>query len=361
MPKRKDQILERITSNLAQFEPSRIGSFVCPTCLKLFPITSKSEITQAHVVPRYCGGGLKTYLCKACNSHFGKYQDEWFGEYLYLARSGKGLFATKKQSRTFTINGAQVTGEFRETDDGSLEFYIYKDLMSPDAVAAMKAAETPGRRKISVPIPILEKSHLITVGFLTAGYLLWFKELGYSWVFQAHLDPVRAQILSPNERVIPSTCVLDAGDVCFDRPWIGFVELDNNCYPCAGIADRFVIFPSFSSPRTYERLAARAGKGFSVKYESIRISDYHQFPDPVGIIYRDQAMTFADHFCNNSVAPVLLLYLGDGQPPQAFLPMDSTQRKRWQHERHQDTATARIKVQRGPAFPLALQDLPLDS
>lgn len=322
MTNRKSQILERVSSNSAKFEAAYIASFVCPTCLELVPLGSKSEITEAHIVPKYSGGSLKTYLCKKCNSHFGKNQDHWFGEYVYLAGSGKGLFATKKQNRTFTMNGVKVTGEFKEADDGTLEFYAYENLMSPEAVSAMKAAETPGRIEISTHFPILDQTHSIMVGFLTAAYLLWFKELGYSWVFQTHLDSVRAQILKPNERMLPYTYVVDAGDKYFERPWIGFLEIDDDSYPCAGIADRLVIFPSFSSPRAYELLAKRASKQITVEYEAIRISDYHKFPDPVGIIYRDQAMTFPDHFCNGSVTPKLIRYLGDGQPPQTLHLMD---------------------------------------
>lgn len=319
---RKSEILERVSSNSAKFDATYIGSFVCPTCLKLVPLGSISEISEAHIIPKYSGGNLKTYLCKKCNSHFGKNQDYWFGEYVYLTRSGKGLFATKKQNRTFTMNGAKVTGELKEKDDGTLQVYVYQNLMSPEAVSEMRAAETPGRIELSTNFPILTKSHSITVGFLTAAYLLWFKELGYSWVFQAHLDPVRAQILNPNKRVISSVCVADADGKYFENPWIGFLEIGDDSYPCAGIADRIVILPSFSNPNVYELLAKQAGQQIAVTHEAIRISDYHKFPEPIGIIYRDQAMTFPDHFCNDSIISRLFWYLGDGQPPQMLHPTD---------------------------------------
>lgn len=322
MTNRKSEILKRMSSSSAKFDAAYIGSFVCPTCLKPVPLGSKSEITEAHIVPKYSGGSLKTYLCKKCNGDFGAKQDHWFGEYVYLVSSGKGLFATKKQNRTFIMNGVKVTGKFNEADDGTLEFYVYENLMSPEAVSDMKAAETHGRIEITINLPIIKNTHSITVGFLTAAYLLWFKELGYSWVFQAHLDPVRAQILNPNKRVIPSICVADAGGKYFENPWIGFLEIGDDSYPCAGIADRLIIFPSFSNPNVYELLAKQAGQQIAVTHEAIRISDYHKFPDPVGIIYRDQAMTFPDHFCNDSIISRLFWYLGDGQPPQMLHPTD---------------------------------------
>ena len=55
--------------------------------------------------------------------------------------------------------------------------------------------------QLKVPFPIMKESHQIDVGFLTAGYLMFFAMFGYSWVLQAHLDPVRKQILHPREEV----------------------------------------------------------------------------------------------------------------------------------------------------------------
>jgi hypothetical protein len=319
---RKRKILERVSSNAVKFDAAYIGKFVCPTCLVPIPLDLKSEITEAHIIPKYSGGSLKTYLCNTCNSHFGNNQDHWFGEYVYLASSEKGFFATRKQNRTFTMNGVKVAGEFKETDDGTLEFYVYQNLMSPEAISAMKAAETPGRVEITTQFPILKNTRSIIVGFLTAAYLLWFKELGYSWVFQAHLNPVRTQILNPNKRILSDVCVVDASGKYFEKPWIGFLEIDNDSYPCAGIADRLVILPSYSNPNVYELLAKRVEKQINTVFEAIRITDYHMFPEPVGIIYRDQIMIFPDHFCNCSVTPRLIRYLGDGQAPQIFYLMD---------------------------------------
>jgi HNH endonuclease len=320
---RKNQILERISLNASKFDAAYAGAFVCPTCLEIISLNTKSEITEAHIIPKYSGGSLKTYLCKRCNSHFGNNQDHWFGEYVYLANNGKSLFASRKQNRTFIMNGVEVAGKFIETNGGHFQISIYKNLMSPVAISAMKAAETPGRVQITTQIPILKNTRSIIVGFLTAAYLLWFKELGYSWVFQSHLNSVRAQILNPTKRIISDICVVDAGDKNFERPWIGFLEIENDNYLCAGIVDRIVILPSYNNPNVYKHLAKLAKKQINAETEAVRISNYHSLPDPIGTIYRDQVMTFPDHFHNGLVTPRVFRYLGDGQPPQIFHQMDN--------------------------------------
>ena len=315
----KKIVVERISQNGAKFDSANAGVLICPTCLRRIPIASAAEISHAHILPRSAGGKLTTYVCRACNSFFGKNQDHWFGEYLYLADGPKGLLATRKQRPTFTVNGVRVTGEVK--DDGqALDFLIYKNLMSPKALEALRAAETPGKVEINVEIPILQETQLVKVGFLTAGYLLWFKELGYSWVLQGNMQSVRSQILNPNSQII-SDFVFDAGAKYFEKPWVGFFELGHDYLPCAGIADRLVLFPSFSAPGIYEKVSKLRINQVTTFLERIRISDQHRLPDPVGIFYKDQALVFPDLFWTKPEIARVLRYAGDGGPPEVLVGM----------------------------------------
>lgn len=328
----KHVILDRISTNAAKFDAGNTGYFVCPTCLSKISVKSTSEITKAHILPRYSGGTLKTYLCRRCNSAFGQDQDYWLGEYLYLTDGPKGFWATRKQKPTFRVNGVEVRGKFQEGSDGALEFFIWQNLNSPNTLEALKAAETPGKVELELTLPVLRETQSIKVGFLTAAYLLWFKELGYSWIFQQHLTTVRSQILNPRSRVLPPNFVLDAGERYFKSPWIGFLELANDYLPCAGIADRFVLFPSFSTPTIYEKLDRLNATTLSVQYDPVRFCDYHQFPDPVGLVYRDQAVVFPDLFLRVPKSSQVLCYMGDGRPPRILHHVDdATYEKHKQH------------------------------
>lgn len=155
---KRAELAARVAANLHSFYGEPPDRFLCPTCLARIPLSEPQQITKAHIIPSAAGGRESTLLCKECNRRFGHRQDKWLGRYLDASRSGS----------------LKVEG-------------------SPD---------------------------LVTLGFLTAGYLLWFRELGYSWALQQHLGPVRDLILGISaDRAILSRCTVPRRDR-FPRPWV---------------------------------------------------------------------------------------------------------------------------------------------
>lgn len=316
MSSKKEKILKRLAKSASQFDADYQERFVCPACLRSIPIDRVAEITQAHILPRYSGGSLKTLLCKQCNSSFGARQDLWLGEYLHLCSSGWRVFDTRKQRRHFVVNGQRVPGEHRETDEGDLDLAVHLNRMSPAERSRFKEATRSGDMKLEVEIPVLTQTKAIVSGFLTAAYLLWFKELGYSWAFQSHLNRVRDQIAKPLDDILPTSCVVDAGGQMFEKPWIGFIEIEEEAYPCAGLADKLVILPSASRPAVHEHLASLRGKEMVLNYEAVRISDWHQFPGVTGIVYRNSLIVLPDMIRTVRDQLGVLRYVGDGSPPE---------------------------------------------
>lgn len=312
----KNIILEKISKNLQNFPTYENEFFVCPICLTRIAARSISEITEAHILPKKSKGKLKTYLCKKCNNNFGSRQDVWFGDYLNTILSEKWLFASNKKNKRLTINGiSDIPGELNLTDDGALELRVYSDLMPPERLSKLRTSQKSGEMHISTTFPLLANQNLISLGFLTAAYLLWFKELGYSWVFQSHLNEIRDQILFPEKDIFPYTFIFDAGDKYYEKPSIGFFEIDHNAYPCAAIADRIVIFPSFNIPNIYQILNKRLSETITSDYELIRLSDNHNLPEPTCIFYRDEPLIFPDFFPRDFFVNKALKYNGDGKPP----------------------------------------------
>ena len=219
------------------------------------------------------------------------------------------------------MNGVRVTGQVNEADDGALQVFTYKDLMPPESVEALEAVEEDGELELSISFPIFQHEKAIKVGFLTAAYLLWFKELGYSWVLQSHLNTVREQILRPDEEIL-SGFLLDIGEHSFGRPWIGFLEFEELVYPCVGIVDRLVVLPSFDAPLFSDVAATLGLASITTEYEAVRICDWHQFPDPTGILYRDRLVIFPDLFSRRNARARVLQYIGDGSPPRVLYQVD---------------------------------------
>lgn len=179
----KDKILKMLSSNLEFFYPELRKHFLCPTCLTAIPLHEKEKITEAHIIPKKAQGQLKTYLCKECNNLFGRKQDKWFGERVRLStKEAISIFATDIKDGYFWIDNIRVNGYWEEKQNGSLLFYIYKERNSPEINKLMqeKLGSHPPKINLSLSFPILRHKKMIEIGFLTAGYLMWFGALGYS-------------------------------------------------------------------------------------------------------------------------------------------------------------------------------------
>ena len=253
---KKSLILGRLAKSLTTFYPTLDGHFMCPTCITAFPASERSRITEAHIVPRAAGGSLKTYVCKDCNDKFGSNQDRWLGEYLQLrrrmhAKEDVTILDAPTKPGHFMIDGTRVQGTFGTEPSGAIGFYIYTDQTSPEALR--RVLSNPPKT-ITAPVPLLSRQDLVDVGFLTAAYLLWFKEFGYSWGLQAHLDQVRQQIQAPTSRIIDARYWITCPGTFVDRPWVGVAFIRNEAVLVAALADRLIILPPADRKNVYSIL-----------------------------------------------------------------------------------------------------------
>lgn len=319
MKKKKINILDKFSRNLRAFYPELDNHFMCPICLEIIPLTEQSKISEAHIVPRSAGGGLKTYLCTKCNSEFGSQQDKWMGEYVRLRRRRQSLLHTSLKRDYFKIGGVRVGGTFEVSPTGGLNFLIRTDMTSPKSLELLqsKVAEyrRSGRSTISVPIPLLENRDLVNIGFLTLAYLMWFKELGYSWALQNHLQPIRDQIQNPSKKIILEAFLAVCEDQIFERPWIGVGHVRGELTLLTGMSDRIVFLP----PADREYFYSQLGSGF----DNLRLSDYrilqfsvrHYYNMPVGVMFGDRVIVAPDPILKGTVPGNFILFLpGEGSP-----------------------------------------------
>ena len=305
---------------------------MCPTCLKVVSLSDLNKISEAHILPKFSGGRLKTYLCSDCNSKFGTNQDKWLGEYLQLRKSGKTVFGVTKQAGRFSINGIPVSGKFRESSDGGLQFYIWDDKTSPESIDQLDGVGKHDPLTLSVEVPLMKNTRLVEVGLLTAAYLLWFRELGYSWVFQTHLDTIRKQICDPTKKIIETLPIAKNIDGEREMAWIGVVEFDETVLAAAGIADNLVLLPTFSNPNVEEVLAVDRGKTVNSTYQTFRFSDRHEFGLPFGIIYKERGVVASHKFSGADFQYGILRYDGINEEPVILHPIDEAEYARLSKE-----------------------------
>lgn len=231
-----------LSHHLTGFDGDLNGIFVCPTCMKKLSINNEiSEISAGHIIPESAGGKTWTLVCKKCNSDFGRNQDKWFGEYLNILLNPRGIPAhAKTKSKYITVNGVTVAGLVRVSDqDGAIEVFTFKNLNPPGKVDSIPHGDT---LTVEFTPEFIKHENEILVGYITSAYLLWFHSIGYNWVYQTTLEPVRKQIRSCQYNIGGAVVGEISGDDLHD-PTIGVINVAGHAYACCVIYDRIVVFP----------------------------------------------------------------------------------------------------------------------
>ena len=234
------------------------------------------------------------------------------GEYLRLLKSGHP-FDAPTQQRYFEIGGVRVNGQVNARRDGTLEFLVRTDLNSKEVLARSTSAMVEGNRRgslsVGYPAPeVFRRSEEVSIGFLTAGYLMWFRELGYSWALQTHLAAVRSAISKSSSAPLAGgqfSAVLAKGN--WKKPWTGTAKLAGELALVAGIADRIVFFPPADCADLYARLPKNLDNATVSEMRAISFYDHHSFGGPVGVSLGNRLLIAPDVFFKGSY-PLFLFF-----------------------------------------------------
>ena len=320
----KNKILGMLSQNLEMFYPRLKNYYMCPTCLNKIPLKEKHKISEAHIIPKAVGGKLKTFICRDCNSRFGSKQDKWFGDIIRIANDKHSSFlSTGIKDGYFILDGIKVNGHWKKDEDGNFTFYIHIDRNSPEVnkLIQERFSTHPPKVKLSVPLPILKNKKFIDIGFLTAGYLMWFGALGYSWVLQPHLDPVREQIMNPGKSLIEPKYLFQVKEVDWD-PWFGIITIDGNFVPAFGIKKQLVVFP----PRSYRSFYQNLENGVrNINLSDIRpigLSNKIYYGPPVIVMFEDQVLVAPDRIEKSRDSSIVILFTKDNNQAHILTPVN---------------------------------------
>jgi hypothetical protein len=205
-----------------------------------------------------------------------------------------------------------VSGRYRVRDDGGLDFFVWQNKTSPTALRVLDDRADKKTFSVTIPLPLLANKKLVSVGFLTAAYLLWFKELGYSWALQNHLEAVRQQIRDPEAAILPENFNAWCTGATFKTPWIGVGQVGNETALMAGLEERIVFFPPADRPDGFYSRLPTDFSGLKIEdIRPLRFYKQHSFEGPLGVLYGDRLIVAPD---------VLLTQRSDA--PMLFIPPD---------------------------------------
>lgn len=338
-------ILKLFAQNLEAFYPDLKNHYMCPTCLAKISLEEKGRISEAHIIPKYAGGNLKTYLCRDCNSRFGSKQDKWFGEILRIANTKKpSIFSTNIKDGYFMIDDIRINGHWEKDENDNFEFYIHMDRNSPQVNKKVRErlGITRNDLKLSFPLPILRNQRFVDIGFLTAGYLMGFRALGYSWVLQEHLQPIRDQILNSDREIITAKYLFSAHSVNW-KPWFGIMLLDCDYVPVFAVGRHLVAFPPRDRPNLYQTLGTSSRDIPISNLKPISFSRETFYVFPIILMFGNRILVASDQL--PKLMESLVIHFSEGSPRASILrPINKDEFERLKKEREAVVISAKVEI-----------------
>lgn len=191
-------------------QPDIPGSIACPLCLCLLDksdLVDSQRITLDHVPPSALGGrdADGVLLCSTCNHQLGSKVDAQLLRTTKADRFAKGHPGIPVDGRLSIGPSAGAAAEMQYTAPGALTIFLDKSRsdraqftsMIQHLESASQKAPLTGRLEFRGGRKANSEA-----GLLRIGYLLLFREFGYAAILTEGMNAVRAQIISPDERVI---------------------------------------------------------------------------------------------------------------------------------------------------------------
>lgn len=296
------KLAKAFSTHLVNLAPKLVERFQCPTCMRIFNIhPSSTDITAAHILPEAAGGKNWTLLCRQCNSNFGKSQDRWFGEYLNVLLNEKASFLdAKTKSKYIEINGEKFSGKISVANDGTIDLILPTNHNPPGKVDSLCLGP---KVEIKFVAELVKHELEISLGYLTAAYLMWFDALGYNWIYQSGLDIVRKQIQNPNKKIWGDFVLVNSVQDELIEPSIAIVPWKGSAYAACVIYDRVVIFPP-PAGSNMPKFGREPGDNKEIDLVKIELKF---FSEPYCLAYENCVIVLPDMISKNDPIPKHML------------------------------------------------------
>lgn len=202
------QVMDRI--GLADRLPTDDLYYACPCCLHAFPFEAVTArvLTLEHVPPKALDGKEMLLSCKRCNSDAGKdfdSQAEKRAEFQNMM-TGKGMKGPIRA--VFEAGEVEINGEAQNTGSGwFLEGVVkqnHPERMDAHENALRAASESEGTAGFKFKIKQNFSSRRADLSWIRAAYLAAFSALGWSYILQPALSPIREMIKPGSSVTVPS-------------------------------------------------------------------------------------------------------------------------------------------------------------
>ena len=204
------------------------NKYACPICLTKFSIENDAlplGLTREHVPPHSLGGTVKCYTCRKCNSDLGADADK---QLLIGIKQNKETFLKTMVDQPIKIKEGDWTfqGQMSANDGGNYQMLHSKKNNHPNKLENFMGQISDGSQ-LSLQY-VLQKfdNHLFNVGLLKSAYLKLFSVMGFEIVFNTAYDIVRAQLMTPQNKIYFQKTVLSNAFTA-DQAGVYKVDIEN--------------------------------------------------------------------------------------------------------------------------------------
>jgi hypothetical protein len=209
------RLFDIFSANLGLYRKDDSGRFMCPLCLRLFSRDQiRTDLSKAHIIPKFLGGRDWALACRTCNNKVGAEIESCEAERAKAnwALSGDGndtilarIIVRNERGDIVGPVQANMKG-VRCGGDRRLQLRLQPKGSNPAALKLLNdqlSGITPaGRSSPEVHFPVTRSTKRANLTYVHAAYLHMFHQFGYEWALNPSAEPVRKQIMSPDEPII---------------------------------------------------------------------------------------------------------------------------------------------------------------
>ena len=195
-------------------------TYICPLCFQSFNTNELKEkvtdyLSLEDVPQKALGGHALLLTCKRCNNWSGHEIDHYLRTEIDY-EDNVSIHSEKGARGTLSAKGININARIKIENELSTTINIEKSNNNPiryeEFLSEVRKMGDNWQKEVKA-YQINEKKRnpvRADIAILKSAYLLAFYVLGYKYIFNVSLSPVREQILNPNEEII-SNYILNYG------------------------------------------------------------------------------------------------------------------------------------------------------
>lgn len=183
-------------------------TYICPICLGQYSeehLNQESEnpLTLEDVPPKSLGGKANILTCKACNNRCGQKFDHYLSSVIKELDKRDLVPGTTFNAHIF-YGDNKLQGSIQVDEDGTLRVEHKEKHNNPRLLNPLMSQTKKGDEIRYEHLDLRLDLRKLRIAVLKVAYLSTFMKYGYSFILDPIYDPIRQQLLNPQDEIYDS-------------------------------------------------------------------------------------------------------------------------------------------------------------